>query len=262
MLRRLHRAETKSTVAAWRAVAASGFAIDFVEDGEIALASSVDLPGPAFNSAHGLVRLPNMLAMATDFYDAHDLIGYLWMEEAPWPDAVPFMEGDVVGAAVTDQAVVDALASVRQPEGVTIRRIAPGDAAAYNAVRSGNPTAGGVSDGAPNPWPQVYEHLARTNSRLLFVAEIDGVAVGNASLHLSAGAGWLRGALVSPEARGRGIQQALIATRIRAAIDAGCDLVGAQAEPGEVSARNLMRMGLRKLGVENNYKYVQPQPTA
>jgi MOSC domain-containing protein YiiM/GNAT superfamily N-acetyltransferase len=255
MLRRLHRAETKSAVAAWRAAAASGFAVDILEDGEIALASSTDLPGPAFNSGLGLVRLPNMLSMATDFFDAHNTTGYLWCGQAPWPAAKPFLEGDVVGAAVTDSAVVAALAAP-MPEGVTIRRIEPGEVNAYNAVRSGERAGGGVTDGAPNPWAQVYEHLAKTHARQLFVAEIDGVAVGNASLHVSAGTGWLRGALTAPAERGRGIQQALIAHRIRAAIDAGCDLVGADAEPGGVSVRNLMRMGMRHLGRQNNYEYV------
>ena len=255
MLRRLHRAETKSAVAAWRAAAASGFAIDILEDGEIALASSTDLPGPAFNSALGLARLPNMVSMATDFFDAHNTTGYLWFDGPPWPGAVPMMEGDMVGAYVTDQDVVAAIASTPVPDGVTIRRVEPGETAAFNAVRSGDPFAGGVKDG-PNPWPQVYEHLAKTHARQLFVAEIDGLPVGNASLHVGAGTGWLRGALTAPQARGRGIQRALIAERIRAAIDAGCDLVGAQADPGEVSARNLQRMGLRRLGSQDNYEYV------
>jgi GNAT superfamily N-acetyltransferase len=69
----------------------------------------------------------------------------------------------------------------------------------------------------------------------------------------------LRGALVAPEARGRGIQRAMIAARIKAAIDADCDLVGAQADPDEVSARNLKRMGLQALGPENNYQYAPGQ---
>jgi GNAT superfamily N-acetyltransferase len=245
-------------VAAWRAAAASGFAIEFVEDGEIALASSTDLPGPAFNSAHGLARLPNMLSMATDFYDAHNTTGYLWMTDAPWPDAKLVMEGDFVGAYVTDSAVVDALAAHVLPDGVTIRRLAQGEANVYTSVRGGS-TAGGMADGAPNPWPQVYERLAGTHARQLFVAEIDGVAVANASLHISAGAGWLRGALVTPQARGRGIQRALIAARIRAAIEAGCDLVGAQAEPGETSARNLNALGLRHLGNATLYEYTPGQ---
>jgi GNAT superfamily N-acetyltransferase len=196
--------------------------------------------------------------MATDFFDAHDTTGYLWFDVPPWPGAVPFMEGDVIGAHVDDDSVVRALADSTTPEGVTIRRIEPGEVDAYNAVRSGDRAAGGVSDGT-NPWPLVYEQLAKTHARQLYVAEVDGVAVGNASLHISAGTGWLRGALTAPEARGRGIQTALIATRIRAAIEAGCDLVGADAEPGGVSARNLMKMGLRRLGGQNNYEYVPGQ---
>jgi MOSC domain-containing protein YiiM/GNAT superfamily N-acetyltransferase len=256
MLRRLHRAETKSAAAAWRAASAAGFAMNVLEDGEIALASSTDLPGPAFNSALGLARLPNMLSMPTDFFHNHHTTGYLWFDGQPWPGAVPFLEGDVVGAYVTDGAIVRALADSRDPDGVTIRRIEPGEAAAFNAVRSDGSASGGVIGGARNPWVQVYEHLARTNSRLLFVAEIDGVPSGHASLHVSAGTGWLRGALTAPAARGRGIQQALIAHRIRAAVDAGCDLVGAEAEPDGVSARNLQRLGLRRLGSQNNYEYV------
>jgi MOSC domain-containing protein YiiM/GNAT superfamily N-acetyltransferase len=255
MKRRLDRAETKSTVAAWRAAAAAGFAIDILEDGEMALASSTELPGPAFNSTHGLARLPNMLSMATDFYDAHKSTGYLWMTQVPWPGAKAVMEGDFVGAYVTDAALVEALAAHSMPDGVTIRRLGPGEATVYNSVR-GSTSTGGMADGAPNPWPKVYERLAGTNARQLFVAEINGVAVANASLHISAGAGWLRGALVSPDARGKGIQRALIAARIRAAVEAGCDLVGAQAEPGEVSARNLSALGLRHLGNANLYEYV------
>jgi MOSC domain-containing protein YiiM/GNAT superfamily N-acetyltransferase len=256
MLRRLHRAETKSTVAAWRAAASSGFAIDIVEDGEMAMASSTDLPGPAFNSNHGLARLPNLLSMVTDFYDAHAAKGYLWADKPPWPGALAFMKGAIVGATVTDDAVVAALNDSHLPEGVTIRRVAPGETAAYSSVRSGTSAAGGIAEGAPNPWPAVYEQLSHTHNRLLFLAELDGTAVGIGSLHLSANTGWLRGALVAPDARGRGIQRAIIAARIEAAIDAGCDLVGAQADPGEVSARNLARMGLRPLGPENNYEYV------
>ena len=172
------------------------------------------------------------------------------MAEEPWPNPKATLAVDIFGAAATDAVADGAL-----PDGVGIRRIGPGEAAAYTAVRSGNVTAGGVAEGGPNPWPDVYEQLARTNSRQLFVAELDGVAVGNGSLHVSAGTGWLRGALVAPEVRGRGIQRALIAVRIQAALDAGCELVGASAEPGAVSSRNLERMGLRRLGGQASYIY-------
>jgi MOSC domain-containing protein YiiM/GNAT superfamily N-acetyltransferase len=252
LLKRLDRAETKSSVAAWRAAEDAGFAIDFREDGEIAMAASPDIPGPAFNSTHGLARLPNLLAMATDFYDAQGTAGWLWLAEPPWPGAQPELEVDTFAA---DPAAV---AHQPPPKGVVVRQIGPGEAAAYNAVRSGNVTAGGISAGGPNPWPDVYERLVRSRSRLLFVAELDGQPVGNASLHVGAETGWLRGALVAPEARGRGIQRALVSARARAAIEHKCDLLGSCAEPGSISARNLARMGLRRVGSRLQFRY-QPR---
>jgi MOSC domain-containing protein YiiM/GNAT superfamily N-acetyltransferase len=251
LLRRLDRAETKSSVAAWKAAKDAGFEIEYVEDGELAMSASAAIPGPAFNQACGLARLPNLLSRATRYYDRHGTTGYLWMEEEPWPNATVTLALNIYGADAT--AVT---ADAPTPDGVVIREIAADEAAKYTAVRSGNETAGGVTAGGPNPWPDVYEQLARTHRRRLFLAEIDGVPVGNASLHISARTGWLRGALVAPEARGRGIQKALIAARIRAAIDAGCDLVGASAEPTEVSARNLQLTGMRRLGSRSSYHYM------
>ena len=254
LLKRLDRAETKSSVAAWKAAKASGFQVHVIEDGELAMSASPDIPGPAFNQASGLARIPNLLSRATAFYDKHGTTGHLWLESPPpWPNPAAAL---VLGMfAAEPQAVADEPA----PEGVVIRRIGADEADRYAQVRSGSVAAGGVADGGPNPWPAVYAELARHNARQLFIAEIDGLPVGNGSLHISAKTGWLRGATVAPEARGRGIQRALVAARVAAAIEAGCDLVGASAEPDTVSARNLERMGMRQLGTRTSYVY-EPQP--
>jgi GNAT superfamily N-acetyltransferase len=45
--------------------------------------------------------------------------------------------------------------------------------------------------------------------------------------------------------RGRGVQSALIATRVRAAQEAGCTLITAGTEPGSTSQRNYERLGFR-----------------
>ena len=97
--------------------------------------------------------------------------------------------------------------------------------------------------------------MAKTHSRHLFVAELDGVPVAHASLSVSAKVGWLRGMLVKPSVRGRGLQRALIAARARAAAELGCDLVGAAAEPTGLSARNIMAMGMRSIGTREHYIY-------
>jgi GNAT superfamily N-acetyltransferase len=61
--------------------------------------------------------------------------------------------------------------------------------------------------------------------------------------------------LVAPQFRGRGLQRALVAARARAAIELGCDLVGAAAEPGWVSADNIERAGMRPVGTRGHYIY-------
>ena len=248
LIRRLDRAEGRSSLAAWRAARDAGFAIDVAEDGELAMAASSQLAGPAFNQASGLARLPNLIDVAIGFYDRHATPGWLWLEEEPWPDAEEALDLELFGA--DPREVAGAVA-----DGVTLRRIGPDEAALATAVYSGNSTAGGMAEGAPNPWPAVYEQLVRASARQMFIAEVHGKAVANASLHVSARTGWLRGALTAPDARGRGIQSALISLRARVAAEAGCDLVGASAEPGSVSAGNLERLGFRRLGRRVSYVY-------
>jgi GNAT superfamily N-acetyltransferase len=249
LLSRLDRAEMKSSVAAWKAARDAGFAIEIVEDGDLAMSSTSEIPGPAFNHAAGLAQHPNLLSTVTDFFDAQGTPAWLSMDEAPWQGAQPDFVLDIFGAPPGD------VAQVPPPPGVVIRRLEPDEAGTYTSVRSGNTTAGGVTEGGPDPWPQVYTHLAQTRNRHLFMAEIDGEPVANASLHVSGRTGWMRGALVAPDARGRGIQRALIFARARAAAESGCDLVGASAEPGEISARNLERAGLRRVGSRSYYIY-------
>ena len=58
-----------------------------------------------------------------------------------------------------------------------------------------------------------------------------------------------------PTARGKGIQRALISARARLAAERGCDLLGAWAEPDGPSAANLVRMGMRQIGVRRHYVY-------
>ncbi len=252
LLRRLDRADGKSSVAAWKAAVDSGFAVDFVEDGEIAMSAAVDIPGPAFNQAIGFARLPNLLPRATKFFDRHGTTGSIWLSEpAPWdPAAEPALTLAVFAAPAAK------VPDTGQPEGVVIRRLEPDEGGLSARVSTGSTTPGGVAPGGLDPWPKVYERLARTNGRQMFIAEIDGEPVGYASLHIHARTGWMRGATVAPAARGRGIQRALISVRSRAALDAGCDLVGASAEPDVLSATNLERMGLRRVGTRYQYEYV------
>ena len=68
------------SVAAWKAARSSGFQIAIDDDGEISMASSRELPGPAFNQADGFAGLPNLLPMAFDFFDRHGTRGWIWAD--------------------------------------------------------------------------------------------------------------------------------------------------------------------------------------
>jgi MOSC domain-containing protein YiiM/GNAT superfamily N-acetyltransferase len=248
-LRWLDRAEGKSSIAAWKAARSAGFEVDIYESGEISMASSRQLPGPAFNQAHGFAGLPNLLPMALDYFDRRGTRGWIWAEDAPWVGAEPDLTLGMFAAAPGD------IAELPTPQGVLIRRVQPDDTADFASVETGNTSAGGMDAGTVDPWPAVLRELARTSSRTIFVAEIDGEVVGNASLHVSGKTGWMRGAVVAQRARGRGIQRAFIAARARAAEEIGCNLVGASAEPELTSARNLRASGMRMIGMRSNYIY-------
>jgi N-acetylglutamate synthase-like GNAT family acetyltransferase len=99
--------------------------------------------------------------------------------------------------------------------------------------------------------------LAAEAHHYRYVAEVEGRAVGAASLHVHHHVGWLRAATVLPEARGRGIQRALIAARLADAARLGCDLAGSLADAGGVSAANLERLGFAEVAVRRRYR-VEP----
>ncbi|MDQ5820133.1 MAG: GNAT family N-acetyltransferase [Actinomycetota bacterium] len=91
------------------------------------------------------------------------------------------------------------------------------------------------------------EHIVRwaqAETSRMFVAQVDGEVAAAAALHYSGGIAYLANASTLPEARGLGLQTALIAARMIAAAEAGSDLVSSQATWSSQSQRNLERAGL------------------
>jgi GNAT superfamily N-acetyltransferase len=62
-------------------------------------------------------------------------------------------------------------------------------------------------------------------------------------MSIRGGVALLFGDATLPEARGRGVQQALIGHRLRLASEAGCEWAMASVLPGSGSHRNYERMG-------------------
>jgi hypothetical protein len=78
-----------------------------------------------------------------------------------------------------------------------------------------------------------------------FLAEIDGVAGAAGALILHEGVALFGGAATVPELRCRGLQAALLQTRMQYAAAHGCDLAMMVAEAGSSSQRNAERRSFR-----------------
>ena len=91
-------------VAVWKAAREAGYEVEIIEDGEVALASSRQLPGPEFNRQRSRAAA-HMVPLATRFFDRHGTAGWLRLSEPPWPGAVSDYELGFYAAApdeVTD----------------------------------------------------------------------------------------------------------------------------------------------------------------
>jgi GNAT superfamily N-acetyltransferase len=78
----------------------------------------------------------------------------------------------------------------------------------------------------------------------LFLGRVDGKAAAAAILYLREGFGYLADATTDPAYRGRGLQTALLAHRLRHAADAGAEYVCSGATFLSSSHRNMVRAGM------------------
>jgi GNAT superfamily N-acetyltransferase len=82
---------------------------------------------------------------------------------------------------------------------------------------------------------------------LTYLASRDGVVVGGGGLAITDGVAQLVGAATAPEHRRRGVQSALLATRLADARDAGCDIAVVTTAPGSKSQQNVQHQGFHFL---------------
>ncbi len=80
-----------------------------------------------------------------------------------------------------------------------------------------------------------------------YVAICDGAVAGGGSIRYTEGVAQLTGAATLPGYRRRGIQAALLATRLRDAAGAGCDIAVVTTAPGSMSQKNVQRSGFQLL---------------
>ena len=239
---RLDGVERVSSLAFWRAAVEAGHDVDILDDGDIAVAAAPSLPGQAFNSGIGFAHLPNLVDRALDHFRGRGVAGWVLADEPPWPEAT---------ADTTLARYAVAPSGVGEASGAAVRELARDEIGPWSEVIT-------ASSELPEPvaaaWRSLEAPLARAAHHHRYVAEVEGRAVAAASLHTHHGLGWMRAGSVLPAYRGRGLQRALIAHRADAAARLGCDMVGASAVEGGVSARNLGTLGFRRTGTRRSYR--------
>jgi hypothetical protein len=77
----------------------------------------------------------------------------------------------------------------------------------------------------------------------LYLARVDGNVAGGGTLAIRNGVAGLFGASTLVAFRNRGVQTALLHTRLARAVERGCDLAVSLAQPGSTSQRNIVRQG-------------------
>ena len=246
---RLDRAEAASALAVWHAAVESGIEVAIVDDGDLAMAATPTLPGSIFNLALGFAHLPNLLERATAHFAAHDVTGWVWTDEEPWPDAI--LDATGVYAAVPVDGPDDE--EWTPPDGLVVRELGRREVGAWSGVLA---AAADLDPAQASAFRDLEPRLALAAHHHRFVAELNGAVVGAASLHVHHHVGWLRAGAVLPAFRGRGVQRAMIEARVRHAARIGCDLAGASATAGGSSARNLERVGGRVVATRGRYRMV------
>jgi GNAT superfamily N-acetyltransferase len=110
-----------------------------------------------------------------------------------------------------------------------------------------------VAQGFAENYPVTHELLsvmklfALRPDVLCYLARIDKRVVGGATVGLRGRIAGLFGASTLPDFRNRGVQTALLHTRLRRAAESGCTLAMSLAQPGSCSQRNITRFGFQTL---------------
>jgi hypothetical protein len=83
--------------------------------------------------------------------------------------------------------------------------------------------------------------LAGRTDALLFLARVNGEVAGSGLLSMANGVASLASTSTLPAFRSRGVQTALINTRLKLAAESGCDVAMVLTTPGSASQRNMHR---------------------
>ena len=232
----IHRGAVR---AEWELARLAGLDIRIQESDGLLFGAAPGLDSRAFNRALGLPEQPDRIPDALAFFAEHGVAGDISLDPAQVPPGVePATRLETYIAHPPEIAPVAV-------DGLVIRTVGAESASVWTdtilASYQPDPVTGAL-------WRAMSPHVAHTHGRRLLRGDLDGRTVAAGSIQLTDAGAWISWAGVIPEARGRGIQRAMIAARAKLAVELGEDWIAAWALSGEHSSANLARAGLRRLG--------------
>ena len=252
----LDSVERDAWLAMWRAAAAAGIDVRVLDRGDMAGAASPELPGSVFNRAFGMRQVPiHRPRMEALFRDA-GTVGWLVAglddptfagRDGEWPVGVH-------RAVVEDVLSRDDATGASAIDGLAIRQVDPDDPVDVARWTEIYVAGFGIEGAAAEAWPRLNPFLARTRGQHEFIASLHGRDVAAAAMFLRRRVAWIGAGTVLPEARGAGIQRALIADRVRRAAAAGSTRVLSTAEINTISAANLEFFAIRRIWTRAHHR--------
>ncbi len=244
----------------WRAAEAAGLDVRILDHGDLAAAASPDLPGSVFNRAFGVGQVPIHRPEVEALFRAADTVGWLVLGEDDPSVGGGSLEDPVgVHTGRVEDVIAAGEATRTETDGLVIRAVDPLDVAEVERWAelfvAGNAIEGPVADA----WRTFNPILAGTRGYRQFIAALDGRDVAVSALFNRRRIGWLGGAAVLPEARGRGIQRALILDRARRAAAAGSTRILATADVDSPSAANLEALGVPRVYTRGHLRLDPPR---
>lgn len=238
LLERIEAVTLDYEVLRWQAAARAGFDVHVIDDGQLAMAASPELPSASFNLALGHRMLPNLTHRMLDFFATHGTVGRIVAEEPP-----------VEGASIESQTVVaaadiSAVPHADPPPGVTIREI---DAHEADRWCDALCEASGIAGIEREAWLATTRALVGSAGHHHLVAEENERILGVAGLFTRRRIGLLATTAIARPARGRGLHRALISARAAIASERRCQTLAASAVVGGASEQNLAAMGFEVL---------------
>jgi len=251
----LDSVERDAWLAMWRAAADSGIDVRILDKGDMAGAASPDLPGSVFNRVFGMRQVPIQRPRMEAFLREAGVRGWLVVgiddpqvagREPQWPVGVHH-------ALVDDVLERDRETGSSAIDGLVIRRVDPDDhrdvARWAEIFLAGFGIEGPIADA----WRRFNPFLVRSRGYQQFIGELHGRDVAASALFNRRRVAWLGAGTVRPEARGAGIQRAMIADRVHRAQAAGSTKVLSTAEINTISAANLEFFGIRRIWTRGHY---------